>query len=153
MGIKNFLKALYWKRFNRKYDRMLPYELPVLNAEMADKFGVLEQMQPFKRHFPLPCYKWKKAGKSLEERFGKGRCRDRRPIIKNFFKKWYWHRFNRKYSKYIPIGEIPNLNAGIGDIIGNSVQIESYRRHFPFFGYRWKQAAAAQKKKECCIPY
>lgn len=148
MGIKSFFKDLYWKRFNWKYDRLIPYELPVLNADMADKFGVLKEMGPFKRRFPLPCYKWKKAGKSLEKKFGKGRRRDRRPIIRNFFKRWYWKGFNRKYDKHILIyDEIPKINAGIDDGPDTLKELEPFKRHFPFFGYRWQKAGRDIKRK------
>jgi len=71
-------------------------------------------------------------------------------FIKNVYKRWYWKRFHKKYDRHIPF-KMPKLNAGIDiDVLE---EMRPFKRHFPFFGYRWRAAGRTHKKKESCTPY
>ncbi len=146
MSNENMFKKWYWKRFSRKYDKYIPFEMPTHNASVAESHGVLKQMKPFKRHFPLFGYKWRAAKKSLLEGLNQRSYKDRGPVIKNLYKRWYRQRFNRKYTKHM-IAVIPDIHAGIDDGPGPREQMKPYRRSFPLWGYRWRKAEAESESE------
>ena len=55
-------------------------------------------------------------------------------------------RFQKRIDKHIPFA-IPSLTVGIAASLEEFYGMEEYKRRFPLWGYRWKQAARDKNEK------